>query len=146
MAAAASMRPNPEMLSATPFGFSRTALLTTRSRRVVRAASACSALPDDCSTHGAACAVSAAMAAGGGGGGDEPKNGDGNDPAPLTDTPSIAETSGFIRPSVVGPWLLKNSTVEFVVSLHDAFGLVENSADAAADAEQIAPTATTAAG
>ena len=67
-------------------------------------------------------------------------------PAPLTETPSIADTSGLVRPSVVGPWLLKNSTVEFVVSLHEAFGLVRNRVDAAADAEQIAPTEITAAG
>src|SRR5262245_34876704 len=71
---------------------------------------------------------------------DEPKNGDGNSPAPLTDTPSIADTSGFCRPSSVGPWLLKNSIVEFVVSMQDGLGFVRNWSAASADAEQIAPT------
>ena len=59
--------------------------------------------------------------------------------------PSIADTSGLVRP-VVGPSLLKNSTVEFDLSLHEAFGLVRNRPDATADAEQSAPTEITAAG
>ena len=49
--------------------------------------------------------------------------------------------SGLTRPSSVGPRLLKNSIVEFEVSLHDSFS--EDRAAAAADAEQIAPTAST---
>ena len=64
------------------------------------------------------------------------------DPAPVTDTPSIALTSGLTRPSSVGPRLLKNSIVEFDVSVHDTLE-PEKRPDAAADAEHIAPTATT---
>src|SRR5437660_4546533 len=73
---------------------------------------------------------------------DVPKKGFTNRPAAVTLTPSIADTSGFTRPSSVGPMLLKNSTVEFVRSLHDSSGatLPANAADADADAEQIAPT------
>ena len=54
----------------------------------------------------------------------------------------MPETSGFVRPSIVGPRLLKNSTVEFDVSLHDSSGaaLPAKTPCAAADAEQIAPT------
>ena len=51
-------------------------------------------------------------------------------------------TSGLVRPSSVGPRLLKNSIVEFFVSLHDSSGagLPLNTSDAAEDAEQMAPT------
>jgi hypothetical protein len=34
----------------------------------------------------------------------------------------MPETSGFVRPSSVGPRLLKNSIVECFVSLHDSSG------------------------
>ena len=75
---------------------------------------------------------------------DVPKNGAGNEPAPVIDTPSIAARSGFNRPSSVGPRLLKNSGVEFEVSRHDSSGAApENAPAAEADAEQIAPTAIT---
>ncbi len=59
----------------------------------------------------------------------------------MTDTPSIAARSGFVRPSIVGPRLLKNSIVACVRSLHDSSGVPEpaNTADAAGDPEQIAP-------
>src|SRR4029077_6532255 len=88
--------------------------------------------------------TSAAMAPMCGLAADVPKNGVGNDPAPVIDTPSIAEMSGLVRPSRVGPWLLKNSTVLFDVSLHDSSGVLEGNCPAAvAEAEQIAPTATT---
>jgi len=53
---------------------------------------------------------------------DVPKNGTGNDPAPVIETPSIAAMSGLTRPSSVGPRLLKNSAVEFEVSRHDSSG------------------------
>src|SRR5262245_34161100 len=72
---------------------------------------------------------------------DVPKNGELNEPAPVIDTPSIAAMSGFWRPSIVGPRLLKNSAVRFVVSRHDSFGTrFAKAAAAFADAEQIAPT------
>src|SRR5258706_9734825 len=53
-AATASTRPAPETLSATPVLFNGTALLTTRSRKVVLAASIARGLPLVWSTHGAA--------------------------------------------------------------------------------------------
>ena len=53
-AASASTRPAPETLSATPALFNDTALLTTRSRNVVLAASTASGLPLVWSTQGAA--------------------------------------------------------------------------------------------
>ncbi len=62
------------------------------------------------------------MAARCGAAADVPKNSFGKLPAPLTDTPSMPETSGFVRPSSVGPRLLKNSIVECLVSLHDSSG------------------------
>src|SRR2546430_17690934 len=71
---------------------------------------------------------------------DVPKKGFTNRPGAVTLTPSIADTSGFTRPSSVGPMLLKNSTVEFVRSLHDSSGTEKPTDAAAADAEQIAPT------
>src|SRR5262249_40646702 len=95
------------------------------------------------SRQGALCAVSAAIAATCGTAADVPKKIDPNEPAPLIDTPSIADTSGFRRPSRVGPRLLKNSSVELVVSLHESLGLVRNTFAAVTDAEQIAPTDTT---
>ena len=72
-----------------------------------------------------------------------PKKGDEKLPAPVIETPSMAEMSGLMRPSSVGPRLLKNSIVEFDVSRHDSFGAAEDWPDAAAEAEQIAPTAIT---
>ena len=63
------------------------------------------------SRHGALCRTSAAIPPTCGAAADVPKNGAGNDPAPLIDTPSIAARSGFSRPSSVGPRLLKNSGV-----------------------------------
>jgi hypothetical protein len=72
---------------------------------------------------------------------DVPKKGVGNAPAPVIDTPSIAAMSGYMRPSSVGPRLLKNSAVRFVVSRHDSSGAAaENLPAAAAVAEQMAPT------
>ena len=53
-AATASTRPAPERLSATPVLFNDTALLTTRSRNLVLAASIASGLPLVWSTQGAA--------------------------------------------------------------------------------------------
>src|SRR5262245_23282040 len=140
MAAAASARPDPETLSGWPPPFSETALFTIRFRSVVRAATASSAAELEPSRHGAACIASAAIPATCGAAADVPKKVDGNPPAPVTETPSIADTSGFCRPSSVGPRLLKNSTVEFVVSTQDGLGLPRNRSAAAADAEQIAPT------
>jgi hypothetical protein len=70
-----------------------------------------------------------------------PKNTFPNDPAPVTATPSMAVTSGFTRPSSVGPRLLKNSIVEFDVSLHDS--LFDERPAAVEVAEQMAPTETT---
>ena len=91
--------------------------------------------------QGALCSSSAAMPPTCGAAADVPKNGAGNDPAPVIDTPSIAAMSGFRRPSSVGPRLLKNSGVTFDVSRHDSSGAApENAPAAAADAEQIAPT------
>src|SRR5205823_1903008 len=96
------------------------------------------------SRHGAPCSSSAAMPPMCGAAADVPKNVDGNEPAPVTDTPSIAAMSGFTRPSSVGPRLLKNSAVRFDVSRHDSSGTAAgNVPAAAADAEQIAPTETT---
>src|ERR1051326_8519470 len=76
---------------------------------------------------------------------DVPKNGLTKLPAAVTATPSMLATSGFVRPSSVGPLLLKNSIVEFVLSLHDSSGaeLPAKIPDAEGDAEQIAPTDTT---
>ena len=54
--------------------------------------------------------------------------------------------SGFTRPSSVGPRLLKNSAVTFEVSRQDSSGAAEELPAAAADAEQMAPTAMTATG
>ena len=73
---------------------------------------------------------------------DVPKNGLGNRPAPVIATPSIAETSGFMRPSSVGPRLLKNWIVEWLMSWHDSLGasLPAKTAAAEGEAEQIAPT------
>src|SRR5262245_23311358 len=90
--------------------------------------------------HGALCKRSAATPPTCATDADVPKNTLPNDPAPVTDTPSMADTSGFTRPSRVGPRLLKNSTVEFEVSRQDS--LVDDRPAAAGDAEQIAPTAT----
>src|SRR5262245_50557783 len=113
-----------------------------RSRSAVRALTGSSAPAPVASRHGAACSASAAMPATCGTAADVPKNVFGNDPAPLIDTPSMAETSGFWRPSIVGPRLLKNSIVECVMSLHESLPVAPNAAAAVADAEQIAPTET----
>jgi len=71
---------------------------------------------------------------------DVPKKGFTKLPAAVTLTPSMPVMSGFVRPSIVGPWLLKNSTVEFDRSLHDSSGaaLPAKTPCAAAEAEQIA--------
>ncbi len=73
---------------------------------------------------------------------DVPTNGLANDPAAVTDTPSIPVMSGFGRPSMVGPRLLKNSIVELVASKQDSSGagLPVNTLRAADYAEQMAPT------
>src|SRR5438046_6871414 len=74
-----------------------------------------------------------------------PKKGFSKLPAPVTETPSMPAISGLLRRSSVGPWLLKNSMVELVVSIHDGLGNrgVEEACCAAVVAEQIAPTETT---
>src|SRR5262245_48094267 len=97
------------------------------------------------SRHGAAWRASAAIPATWGAAADVPKNGLSKAPAAVTLTPSMPAMSGFVRPSIVGPWLLKNSIVEFDPSLHDSSGaaLPANTPRAADDAEQIAPTDTT---
>src|SRR5437667_7402899 len=73
---------------------------------------------------------------------DVPKNGFAKRPAAVTLMPSIADTSGLRRPSIVGPRLLKNSIVELLRSVHDSSGatLPANAAAAADDAEQMAAT------
>src|SRR5207249_1776432 len=73
-----------------------------------------------------------------------PKKGFSKLPAPVTETPSMPAISGLLRPSSVGPWLLKYSMVELVVSRHDGLGKsgVAEACCAAAVPEQIAPTET----
>src|SRR5262249_55973930 len=133
--AAASARPEPDRLSGCPVVFNENALVTTVSRSAVRAATGSSRPLPPSSRHGAPCTASAAIAATCGVAADVPKKSDPNAPAPVTDTPSIAETSGFCRPSSVGPRLLKNSIVMFVVSMHDALVFEPNALAAEADAE-----------
>src|SRR5437899_6382369 len=145
--ARASARPYPNTLSGTT-SLTCAAFLTIKSRSVVRAVPASSADGPPATRHGAACSTSAAMPATCGAAADVPKNGFSNRPAAVTLTPSIAEISGFSRPSTVGPRLLKNSIVWLLRSRHDSSGaaLPENTDAAAADAEQIAPTEMTLAG
>ena len=114
----------------------------TRLRSIVLAAVESSAPGAPATRQGAACSTSAARPATCGAAADVPKNGFTNRPAAVTLTPSIAETSGLSRPSIVGPWLLKNSIVSWLRSRHDSSGpaLPANTEAAAAEAEQIAPT------
>src|SRR5207237_29633 len=122
----------------------RTALLSSRLRSVVRAGAAAIVDEERFSRHGAPCRTSAAMPPMCGAAADVPKNVVPNEPAPVIDTPSIAAMSGFGRPSSVGPRLLKNSAVRFVVSRQDSSGTrLAKKLAAFADAEQIAPTETT---
>src|SRR5919197_993473 len=58
---------------------------------------------------GSALRINAPTAPACGAAADVPKNGVGNPPAPVTDTPSGATSSGFTRPSSVGPRELKGS-------------------------------------
>jgi len=108
-----------------------------------RAVEGSSAPPAPAARHGAACSASAAIPATCGAAAEVPKNGTSKFPAAVIEVPSIAATSGLVRPSSVGPRLLKNSTVEFVVSLQDSLGFERKAAAAAAEAEQMAPTDTT---
>src|SRR5262249_44797474 len=106
----ASARPAPTTLSGAPVD-SRTAFPRSRLRTVARAAAAPIVLVDRFNRHGAPCSSSAAMPPMCGAAADVPKNVALNEPAPVTETPSMAEMSGFWRPSSVGPRLLKNSAV-----------------------------------
>ena len=142
--AKASARPEPNTLSAGA-PLIAAALPTISPRSIVRAVALSGAPLAPAMRHGADCSTSAASPATCGAAADVPKNVLTNRPAPVTLTPSIAEMSGFWRPSIVGPRLLKNSMVEFVRSVHDS--LVPLKVDTAdADAEQIAPTEITLAG
>src|SRR5690349_16748934 len=142
----ASARPAPNVLSGVS-AVRRTARPSSKSRTVVRAAAAAVVDAARLSRHGAPCRSSAAMPPMCGDAADVPKKVDGNEPAPVIDTPSMAAMSGFCRPSIVGPRLLKNSAVRFDVSRHDSLGTAaENVAAALADAEQIAATEITLAG
>src|SRR5262249_44265334 len=142
----ASARPAPNTLSGV-LPVSLTAWLSSRSRMVVRAAAAAVVEAARFIRHGAPCSRSAAMPPMCGDAADVPKNVDGNAPAPVIDTPSIAVMSGFWRPSSVGPRLLRTSAVRFGVSGHDWLGTAAGEFPAAfADAEQIAPTERTLAG
>src|SRR4029078_5944179 len=118
----------------------RTAVLSRRLRSVVRAGVAQSFEAARFNRHGAPCRTSAAMPPMCGDASDVPKNVLPNEPAPVIDTPSIAEMWGFGRPSTVGPRLLKYSAVRLVVSRHDSFGtrLLKNAA-ALSYAEQSHP-------
>ena len=87
-----------------------------RLRSVVRAVTLSRAPGVPLSRQGAAWRSSAATPAACGAAAEEPKNGFSKLPAPVIETPSIPLTSGFSRPSTVGPLLLKKSMVEFVVS------------------------------
>src|SRR4029077_62696 len=96
--ASASARPNPNVLFGSPLP-RRTALFSTRLRRLVRADVGLSAPSVEASRHGADCSTSAGGPAACGAAADVPKNGAGNPPAPLTATPSMLEISGLVRPS-----------------------------------------------
>src|SRR5207249_1335779 len=139
--ASASARPYPNMVSGT-VSLNGTAFVTIRFRRAARAAADSMAPGAPATRQGAACSTSAAMPAMCGAAADVPKNGFANRPAAVTLTPSMDDTSGLSRPSIVGPLLLKNSIVVLLRSRHDSSGaaLPANTEAAAADAEQIAPT------
>src|SRR5579859_3382106 len=143
-AASASARPKPKMLLGVdpPNG---TVLFNIKLCKSVRAVTLSTAPAAPFRRQALDCNRSAAMPATWGVAAELPKNGFSKLPAPVMETPSIAEISGLVRPSSVGPWLLKNSMVELVVSRHDSSGemLVENTVCALSDAEQIAPTETT---
>src|SRR4029079_8879941 len=95
---------------------------TMSDRSRARAASAAAVVPAlvRFKRHGALCSINAATPPRCATAAEVPKNTFPNEPAPVTATPSTAVTSGFTRPSSVGPRLLKNSMVEFDVSLHDS--------------------------
>ena len=80
-------------------------------RTFVRALTGSAAPAAPLMRHDAPCSTSAASPATCGAAADVPKNGFSKLPAAVTPTPSIAEISGFSRPSSVGPRLLKNSIV-----------------------------------
>src|SRR5437773_3674092 len=143
--AKASARPKPDALSGSePLrGIARPRI---KSRTVLRAPAGATVEAVRPSRHGALCSSSAAMPPMCGAAAEVPKKLLLNPPAPVIDTPSIAATSGFTRPSSVGPRLLKNSGVTFDVSRQDSSGAEEKLPAAAADAEQTAPTAITATG
>src|SRR5690242_19621977 len=137
-AARALMRPEPKILlgAGLPRG---AALFKIRSRSVVLAVTWSRAPMAPLSRQGAASRSSAATPAACGVAAELPKNGFSKLPAPVTETPSIPLTSGLVRPSTVGPLLLKNSMVECVVSLQP-----EGFTKAALKlAEQSAPTEVT---
>src|SRR4029079_5602463 len=103
-AASASSRPAPHVLS-TPGPPRSTAELNSALRRAVRSDAGLS--PDSPRFRdGWHANTRAAIAPAWGAAADDPKNGVENPPAPLTDTPSMATASGFVRPSFVGPRLL----------------------------------------
>jgi hypothetical protein len=139
----ASARPTPNVLSGAGL-LNATACPVIRFRSVVRATVGSIVDVVRFSKHGALCSNSAAIPPMCGAAADVPKNAVGKPPAPNTVTPSMAAMSGLVRPSSVGPRLLKNSAVEFDVSRHDSSGALGEKLPAAIpDAEQIAPTDTT---
>lgn len=108
-----SMRPAPKTLS-VPASPRSIALPVMIPRRLVRAAAAESAFGAPSCSRGCACMSSAASPATCGAEADVPKNFTfvgRNPPEPVTETPSVATTSGFVRPSSVGPCELKLSIV-----------------------------------
>src|SRR5437870_9097149 len=139
-AARALIRPEPK----TSFGAGLprgAALFKIRPRSVVRAVAPSRAPGAPLSRQGADCKSKAATPAACGVAAELPKNGFSKLPAPVTETPSIPLTSGFRRPSTVGPLLLKKSMVEWVSSRQ--LGSLGNTAAAVVLAEQIAPTEVT---
>src|SRR5262249_37510040 len=135
--------PAPKVLSGT-VGLSGAAVPVIVLRSVVRAFTASTVEVVRFNRHGALCSTSAAMAPMCGLAAEVPKKGAGKLPAPEIETPSMAIRSGLVRPSSVGPRLLKTSAVVCDVSRHDSSGALEGKFPAAAaDAEQMAPTETT---
>src|SRR6516225_5215915 len=118
---------------------SGTALFRMRLWRAIRAVTLSLAPAAPLRRQGAACSKSAAIPPTCGTAAEVPKNGLSKSPAPVTETPSMAVTSGLVRPSAVGPLLLKNS----VLVWSGSFAQDGLTAMAWLLPEQIAPTVTT---